>query len=254
MHGPATEANDDRLVIKSFNHDAMALARQVAFVPAFDPGGPVRRGTIAMRDLVAAGRPAGVTGILRDDPVPTAVVPVTPADPALPDDLLIQLADGGVSLQRAAITASVRPRFAYEAGRGDDWRIVSAITSGTDGVAWLEEDSSGNARVLHLGTSPVPAVAFEMEAPPTAELYPANLDALAVGPRGELAIVRSPSGGEPPSGNRSRCAAGRRCAGGAARALVDPHRGRRSGLQGGRGGLEGHAPDDRAVASTEQRG
>ena len=78
VHGPATQPGDDRLVVTSFNHDAMSLVRQVAFVPAFDPTGPVRRGSIAMRDLFAASRVAGAGGILRDDPVPSAVVPVTP--------------------------------------------------------------------------------------------------------------------------------------------------------------------------------
>ena len=67
------------------------------------------------------------------------------------------------------------------------------------GVAWLEEDSSGHARVLRLGAPASPTTAFELDAPPKAELYPANLDALAVGPRGELAVVRTPSGSEPPS-------------------------------------------------------
>lgn len=199
VHGPATQPGDDRLVVTSFNHDAMSLVRQVAFVPAFDPTGPVRRGSIAMRDLFAASRVAGAGGILRDDPVPSAVVPVTPADAAAADNLLVQIADGGVSFQHAATTPASKPRAAYEAGRGEEWRIVSAAAIGGDGVAWLEEDSSGNARVLRLGSTAVPATAFEIDAPPTADLYPANLDALAVGPRGELAIVRSPSGGEPPS-------------------------------------------------------
>jgi hypothetical protein len=40
---------------------------------------------------------------------------------------------------------------------------------------------------------------FDLEAPPSGELYPANVDALAVGPGGDLAILRTPSGSEPPS-------------------------------------------------------
>jgi hypothetical protein len=173
--------------------------RQVAFVPAFDPAGAVRRGSIAMRDLVVAGRAAGAAGVLHDDPVPSGVVPVTPVDPAAADDLLVQLADGGVSLQHVATSGASKARAAYEAARGEEWRIVSAADTGDDGAAWLEEDSSGNARVLRLGSSAVPVTAFEVEAPPSTDLYPANLDALAVGPRAELAVVRSPSGGEPPS-------------------------------------------------------
>jgi hypothetical protein len=52
---------------------------------------------------------------------------------------------------------------------------------------------------MRLGTSASPATAFELDAPPTADLYPANVDALAVGPHSELALVRMPSGSEPPS-------------------------------------------------------
>jgi len=201
VHGPTTQPGDERLIVTGFNHDPMALVRQVSFVPAFDPLGPVRRGSIAMRDLVVAGR-AGSVGqaeVLREDPVPSAAVPVTPVDAAAPDDLLVQLAAGAVALEHASPSATVRPRVAYEAGRGDEWRILGAAALDGNGVAWLEEDSSGHARVMRLGTSAAPTTAFELDGPPTADLYPANIDALAVGPRGELAIVRTPSGSEPPS-------------------------------------------------------
>jgi hypothetical protein len=201
VHGPATQPGDERLVVTAFNRDVMALARTVSFVPAFDPLGPVRRGTIAMRDLVVAGRGGGVAQaeILREDPVPSGAVPVTSLDAAGPDDLLLQLVGGAIALERAAPSATARPRVAYEAGRGDEWRILSAAALEGGGVAWLEEDATGHARVMRLGSSAAPTTAFELDGPPTAELYPANLDAVAVGPRGELAVVRTPSGSEPPS-------------------------------------------------------
>jgi hypothetical protein len=198
VHGPTTVPGETRLSVTGPSHDPMALVRQVQFVAAFDPAGTVRRGTLSMRELVAAARTAGVGSILQDDPVPSGVVPVTPADAEAPDDLLVQLADGGVALLRASTAPAAKGRVAYEAGRGEDWRVVSAATL-DGGVAWLEEDGSGHARVLRLGASPVPTVAFELDAPPTADLYPANLDALAVGPRGELGVLRSSSGSEPPS-------------------------------------------------------
>jgi hypothetical protein len=204
VHGPTTQPGDDRLLVTGFNRDAMALVRQVTFVPAFDPLGAVRRGAIAMRDLVAAGRAGGTAQaeLLRDDPVPSGVVPVTSLDASSPDDLLVQLAGGGVSLQRGTTSVAaraVRPRIAYEGGRGDEWRIVSAVALEGDGAAWLEEDPSGASRVMRLGTSTRPTMAFGIDAPPSVQLYPANLDALAVGPRGELAVLRLPSGSEPPS-------------------------------------------------------
>jgi len=199
VHGPTTQPGDERLIVTGFNHDPMALVRQVSFVPAFDPLGPVRRGSITMRELVTAGRAGGVGEVVREDPVPSAAVPVTSVDPAAPNDLLLQLATGGIALLRATPSATSRPRVAYEAGRGDEWRILGAAGLEGSGVAWLEEDSSGHARVMRLGTSATPTTAFELDAPPTSDLYPANIDALAVGPRGELALVRAPSGSEPPS-------------------------------------------------------
>jgi len=201
VHGPATQPGDDRLQVTGANRDVMALVRQVMFVPAFDPLGPVRRGAVAMRDLVGAARARGMAqaDLLREDPVPSAAIPVTPVDATAPDDLLVQLGAGAVALERAAPSVTARSRVAYEQGRGDEWRIVSAAELESDGVAWLEQDSTGQSRVLRLGASSAPSTAFELDAPPSTDLVSANIDALAVGPRGELAVVRTPSGSEPPS-------------------------------------------------------
>jgi len=200
VHGPATQPGDDRLVVMSFNRDAMSLVRQVAFVSAFDPLGVVRRAPLAMSDILPAARAAGISvaDALKDDPVPSAVVPATPLDAGGPDDLLVQFANGGVTLVQSSARAP-RPRVAIEAGRGDEWRIVSAADLDGGAVAWLEEDSTGSARVMHLGSSGTPAPVFQLDAPPSGDLYPPNTDALAVGPRGELAVLRTPSGSEPPS-------------------------------------------------------
>jgi hypothetical protein len=201
VHGPTTQPGDDHLLVNALDKSPMSLVRQVQFVPAFDPLGAVRRGSLAMADLVAGARASGLgpAVALHDDPVPSGVVPVTPSDPSAPDDLLVQLASGGVAVQRATSSAALRTRVAYEVGRGDEWRIVSAVALEGNSVAWLEEDSSGQARVMRLGAGGAPLAALEIEAPPSADLYPANIDALAVGPRGELAVVRTPSGSEPPS-------------------------------------------------------
>lgn len=201
VHGPSTQAGDDRLVVLGPSRDVMSLVRQVAYVPAFDPLGSVRRSPLAMPDIVAAARAAGVdlATALQNDPIPSGVVPVTPLDGGVADDLIVQLALGGVALLRASQGPGARPRVAFEAGRGDDWRIVSGVDLDGDAAAWLEEDSSGQAHVVRVGSSSVPTQVYALDAPPGAELYPANVDALAVGPRGELAVLRVPSGAEPPS-------------------------------------------------------
>jgi hypothetical protein len=76
---------------------------------------------------------------------------------------------------------------------------VSGASTGSEGTAWLEEDAAGQARVLRLGTSSIPSTVFELDLHPSGDLAPANVDALAVGPRGELGILSLPSGREPAS-------------------------------------------------------
>ena len=199
IHGPATTPGEDRLVVQGFDRNILALSRQVAFTPAFDPAGSLRRAPITTRDLLVAARAAGIAqaDVLRDDPIPTGVVPVTPVDPAAADDLLVQMASGATVLLRASPTG--KARHVYELGRADDMRIVSAVALDGDAFGYLEEDGSGHARGLRFGATGGQTLALDIDAPPTTDLYPANLDALAVGPRGELAVLRAPSGGEPAS-------------------------------------------------------
>lgn len=75
---------------------------------------------------------------------------------------------------------------------------VSAVALGGDDTAILELDQDGAEHVIKWSASGVTDV-FDLPAPATAELYPANPDALAVGPRGELGVLRIPSGGTPAS-------------------------------------------------------
>jgi hypothetical protein len=198
VHGPSTEPGNGRLVVRAPNRDVLSLARQLSFVPAFDPLGAVRRAPLAMRDIVAAAHAsgAGADEALGVDPTPSGVVPVTPVDPGAPDDLAVQLTGRAIAVAGAS-TGKVE--VAFEAARGDEWRVVSAVDLNADAAAWLEEDAAGHARVVRAGPGRPPSIAFELEAPPSGELYPANVDALAVGPAGDLAILMTPSGGEPPS-------------------------------------------------------
>jgi hypothetical protein len=171
LHGLATQPGDDRLVVSGPNRDITALSRQVAFVVPFDPLGSVRRAGVAVRDLLAAGRAAGTAAaeLLRDDAIPSAVVPVTPVDGAAPSDLLVQLTGGGLVWARGS--GAARPRTVFEPGRSEDWRVVSAAALDGEGLAWLEQDASGRARVLRVpragAAAGPPATAFELEPPPT---------------------------------------------------------------------------------------
>jgi hypothetical protein len=200
VHGPSTQPGDDRLVVMAPNRDAMSLVRALDFVPPFDPLAPVRSASLAMTDVVAAARAAGmpIAEALRDDPVPSGAIPVTPIDPGAPDDLLVAFANGGVALARAGGKGAQRARVAFEIGRADDRRIVGAVEQEGDALAWLDEDAQGQSRVMRIGSG-APASVFELDPPPSEAFYPANVDALAVGPHGELGVLRTPSGAEPPS-------------------------------------------------------
>ena len=92
-------------------------------------------------------------------------------------------------------TAGGKVHAAYELARGDDARIVSAAALDADTFGMLEEDGTGRATVLRVGARV--STVFTIDPPPNGDFYPANLDALAVGPHGELGILRTPSGGEP---------------------------------------------------------
>jgi hypothetical protein len=206
VHGPSTQPGDDRLVVMAPNRDAMSLVRTIDYVPPFDPLAPVRSASLAMTDVVAAARASGLpaASALQDDPVPSGVIPVTPIDPTAPGDLLVAFADGGVALARTpangpgGASRAQRARVVFEVGRADDRRILGAVEQDGDALAWLDEDAQGQAHVLRVGSG-APSSVFELDAPPSEALYPANVDALAVGPHGELGVLRTPSGAEPPS-------------------------------------------------------
>ena len=86
----------------------------------------------------------------------------------------------------------------------------------------LAESDGGGDSVYKLGKSGVTDVA-ELPPPPSSDAYPANPDAIAVGPQGALAILRTPSGAEPPSDTQSCDDHPARRATDCARELVDAH-------------------------------
>jgi hypothetical protein len=62
----------------------------------------------------------------------------------------------------------------------------------------LELDSNGVGHVFKVGSGGVTDL-FDVGPAANESYYPANPDALAIGPKGELAILRTPSGSDPPS-------------------------------------------------------
>ena len=201
LHGHGTTTNDaDKLVVQGPNKDIMALRRTVYFVAPFDPAGAVRKGAVAVADVTSALRAssaANASDFMKQDPINVvSVVPITATDPLAPNDLLFTCDTGILGALRAS--GAARTRLTLMTKRGDDAKLVSAVALGPDDLALLEEDAGGKARVVRV-TQTGALSAFDLPPPPSAAAYPVNVDALAVGPRGELAVIRMPSAAEPAS-------------------------------------------------------
>jgi hypothetical protein len=198
VHGPQTEeAGDDHFVVLAPNKDPMALRRSVAFVLPFDPKASLRRTQVGTLDAVTAARALGLRAAdaLRDDMTALAsVAVVTPLDPAAPSDLLASSPLGLLTVLRAG--SAPRGRVALRVRAEGDAIPLSAAQTGPDEIAVLEVEPTGRGVVFKVAASGVSDL-FEVPAPPRAGLYPAN--AVAVGPKGELATLRTPSGADPPS-------------------------------------------------------
>ncbi len=199
VYGYATSNDDsDRISVLGPNKDAMALKRLVAFVPAFDTQQVVRKSSIGISELVAAGRGIGLgtLDVLAEDPsIPTSLVPVLGSDPAQPSDFLMSGNTGMLAILRAS---NARPRVAMRVKRGDDNFVTSAAAFGNDDVALLEIGDDGTGHVMKWFGNGV-ADLFDVPPPPSNDLYPANPDAIAIGARSDISVLRTPSGGTPPT-------------------------------------------------------
>ena len=192
--------NDGNVIeVMAPNKSPNALRRGFSFVPAFDPAAPVKKVTFAMSDVLSVGRAAGMTNdeILSDDMTENGnVVVVTPHDASASSDLAFQNTRGLIALVHANERTKLAMRPAQNEGT-----LISGVGLGGDEAAFLELESSGVGHVFRIGAAGVTEL-FDVN--PTANdttFYPANPDALAVGPRGDLAIIRLGSGSDPASTN-----------------------------------------------------
>lgn len=198
LYGYATSNDDgDRITVLGPNKDPMALRRMVAFVPPFDVAQAVRKTSFGLAELVQSARGIGMSAldVLADDPsMVTSFVPVL-GDAQQPADLVVGSPSGMIGILRAN---NAKPRVAMRVKRGDDSYLTSAASLGPDEIAVLELDADGTGHVMKWTPGGV-ADLFDVPASPSTDLYPANPDAIAVGPRGDIAVLRTSSGGTPPS-------------------------------------------------------
>jgi hypothetical protein len=198
MHGFATDSGSgSHFVVLGPAKDPLLLRRSVGFVAPFDTTTAVRRASFGISDLVTAARAVGMTSadVLGEDPsIPTVVVPVLESDPSLGADLAFTSDLGMVGVVRSSgrIKVTLRPT------PQDSISLVSGAAVGTDDLALLEVDSNGLSHISRWTGSAITAL-YDINAPPTPDLYPANPDALAVYAKGDFGIIRTPSGSEPPT-------------------------------------------------------
>lgn len=194
--GYQTSHDGDTVTVYGPNKSASQLRRPLAFVAPFDPLGRIAKVSIAMSDVLAAGRGVGMTTdeILQEDMTESgAIVPVTPLDPNAPSEIAVHNVRGLLVAFRGE-----RTRVAMRSSQNEG-SVVSGGQLAGDEVAFLEVEGSGTGHVFKLGPS---GIVDLFDVSPTVNdpsYYPANPDAIAIGPKNEIAILRTASGSDPAS-------------------------------------------------------
>lgn len=198
LHGYQTDSGSSgHFTVMGPSKDPLSLRRSVSFVAPFDPAAAVKRSSFGILELVAAARTVGLTSsdVLAEDPSNANVATLVLAiDPAAPADMLWTSELGMVGATRGA----GRPKVTMRPPSTDTAWPASAAWLGADDLALLELDASGQGHVLRWSGNAITSL-FDVIAPPRPDLYPANPDAIALGPKNEIALLRTTSGEEPPS-------------------------------------------------------
>ncbi len=175
------------------NWRGYAASLPYAFVSAFDPSARVHRASITWRARFDAA------ALTQSDP-PTLDPEFYGLYPALPvlnrelgqtDGLLVD--DGNPVWLHEAAPAEALSLGLHAAGTV----IISATASGPHTLVVLASGANGTTDVIEVAAGKARRL-FTL--PPLAPaLYPANPDALAIGARGEIGVLRARSGSEPAS-------------------------------------------------------
>ncbi|MBI5531310.1 MAG: hypothetical protein HY898_01245 [Deltaproteobacteria bacterium] len=165
------------------------------YAEPFEPTITVRTATMRLRQMAeAAGvfRPALLT-LNSDSDRPG--VPVLSSTPGKAEGLLLGLEGGIWSWARHGRKRALEI-LTLGAEQPDPGEVISAVATGDDRVAILSVPSEGSVRVLELEQGKA-RMLFFIPPPPRREQYPANADALAIDAKGDLGVLRIPSGTEP---------------------------------------------------------
>jgi len=171
----------------------LAAPKQYSFVSAFDPSAELHRAAVSWRALFVAARRVGAPDPAMDaaNGSETSGLPVLGHGPAEADGLILD--DGAplwmheVGAPEAFFLHEADPSFTTISALAAAPHTLDVLRASDDGTEVVSEISDGRARRL-----------FQIPGG-DARLYPANADALAWGPHGALAVLRTRSGIEPPS-------------------------------------------------------
>lgn len=194
--GFGTFESGDTISVSGPNKSALNLRRDVAFIAPFDPAARILHTTIAMSDVVSAGRRVGMTTdeILGSDVTESGmVIPLTSMDPTAASDVAIHNPEHGL----VALVRGEHTRVSLRASTNGGI-VASGVVLPGDETAFLELESSGAGHVFKVSSSGTTDL-FDVTIAANEAYYPANPDALAVGPKGDLVVIRTPSGREPAS-------------------------------------------------------
>jgi hypothetical protein len=175
------------------NWPGYASLARIAFVPAFEPSARIQTASISLRRLFDAAHGAGVglPSFQAEEADALSSLPVLGRNAGEAEGLVLN--DQVPLWVRGAGTAEVVT--ARVAAGEPSW--TSAVQSGPNQLALLSADSDGSLEVFEFAAGRARRL-FQIPGL-DAGLLSSNPDALAIGAQGALAILRTPSGSEPPT-------------------------------------------------------
>ena len=195
--GYSVDGDTSGLKVSGPNPNVLALRRGLAYVPPFEPTGRIVRTSFAVSEIVAAARRAGASTdeLLTEDPTRVGTVAsLLPSDPQAASEIAIHNTETSI----LTILRGGRARHVFRNAAAAEV-VASGVLLPNDEAAFLETSSGGISRAFKVGANGLTSELFEVGAVTADGSAPANTDALALGPRNELAVIRTPSGGEPAS-------------------------------------------------------
>jgi hypothetical protein len=162
-----------------------------SFVSAFDPSARVKSASVTWRALFDAAEAAGAAKpeLDTDRDATYSALPVLGRDAGQTDGLLLD-DNAPVWVHDAGSAEPISLGSAAE-----DKTVVSAVASGPHALALLVVSSDGSVEVTEVSAGKARRLFQIPNLDPA--LYPANPDALALGPHGALAVLRTRSGSDP---------------------------------------------------------